>query len=76
MGQMKYTFTDSREWSVKLEGTFNLSKHDFYLQPSLLWEGKPMSIEAGIDLIVGITGTFWGKFDRNDRFFLKAICKF
>lgn len=72
MGKMKYGFDDSREWSLKLEGSYNSEKKDSYMQPAVVWKRGNMEIEAGWDIFSGAPDSFFGGFKQNDRKFVKG----
>ena len=71
MGKMKYAFDDSREWSIKLEGSYNFEKHDSYIQPAVAWKRGNVEIEVGLD-VLGNSESFFGGFVENKRGYVKG----
>lgn len=76
MGKTKYGLDDSREWSLKLEGSYNSEKRDSYIQPAVAWKRGNMEVEAGWDIFSGASDSFFGGFKQNDRVFVKGRVMF
>jgi len=76
MARAQYTFDDTRQWSVKLEGSYNLEKGDSYVQPSISWRKNNFELEAGVGFASGPKDEFWGGWRENDRAFLKCTYHF
>ena len=72
MGKIRYGLDDSREWCLKLEGSYNFEKKDSYVQPAVVWKRGNVEIEAGFDILSGVTDSFFGGYRRNDRGYLKG----
>jgi hypothetical protein len=75
MSRLKYTFPGGR-WAIKLEGALDLGRFDSYVEPAVVLTLNSFEIEAGISIISGEEGTFWGSFDKNDRLFLTTKYSF
>lgn len=76
MGKMHYSIDGSREWSLKLEGVYNLDQHDTYVQPAIVWRKDSLEVETGVDLLMGGADTFFGGYGMNDRLYVKGIYMF
>ena len=72
MARAQYTFEDTREWSVKLEGSYNFERGDSYIEPSVAWQKGNFKIEAGIGFAAGPKDTLWGGWRQNDRVFVQC----
>ena len=66
----KYFF-DPDTWTIQIEGSYNFSDHDCYVQPSILFTHSNIISEFGYCLFAGPEDSFWGSYDDNDRFYLK-----
>jgi hypothetical protein len=75
MGRIKYS-PDGDKWSFKLEGSYNFSEKDYYIQPSVGWEKANFEIEGGIDVLGGPKDSFFGGYNRNDRTYIKIVWHF
>lgn len=76
LGKLKYNVDDTREWSFKLEGSYNLRDRDSYIEPSIAWSRFAITIEAGVDIMDGRADTFWGTYRNNSRIFVKGAYQF
>ena len=72
LARIRYAVDDSREWTIKLEGSYNFQKQDSYLQPAIQWQRNNIELEAGFDLFSGKTDSFFGAYSGNDRGYLKG----
>jgi len=76
IGKLKYSFDDSKEWTLKLDGTYNFEHKDSYLQPGLIWKRGNLETELGADLFYGTMDSFFGGYGSNDRVYLKVAYVF
>ncbi|MEA2113252.1 MAG: hypothetical protein U9P63_01160, partial [Patescibacteria group bacterium] len=75
MGRIKYS-PDGDEWSFNLEGSYNLSDKDYYIQPSVGWKKSNFEVEGGIDILGGSGESFFGGYKDNDRTYIKIVWHF
>ncbi|MCK5738829.1 hypothetical protein KAH55_06595 [bacterium] len=66
----KYSF-DEDGWAIQLDGTYNFSETDSYLEPSVVCTYGDLTTKVGYGVFIGPEDSFWGAYDNNDRFFLK-----
>jgi hypothetical protein len=71
IGKFRYSFDDSKEWSLKLEGSYNFEHHDSYLQLAIAWKRGSLETELGGDLFYGKKDTFFGGYGLNERMYCK-----
>jgi hypothetical protein len=70
MGKTRYSFDNGREWSIKLEGSYNFKHKDSYIRPAIAWKNGNVEIESGVDLFYGTSYSFFGGYGNNDRVYL------
>jgi hypothetical protein len=66
----KYCF-ENDGWAIQLEGTYNFSEYDSYVEPAVLFTYGNLTTKVGVGVLSGPKDSFWGAYDDNDRFFLK-----
>lgn len=76
MVKAKYAPSDSSRWEYKLEGTYNLTDQDIYIQPAATWKYKSFQVEGGLNMFFGPSSSFFGGYKRNDYLFLKTTYNF
>ncbi|PIT93502.1 hypothetical protein COU00_04045 [Candidatus Falkowbacteria bacterium CG10_big_fil_rev_8_21_14_0_10_43_11] len=76
MARAQYSFDDTRQWTLKLEGSYNCEDDDSYIQPSVAFRRNNLEIEAGIGFASGPKNTFWGEWRENDRIFIQCTYHF
>lgn len=70
MSKLKYSFNDNL--AAKLEGSYNFSDKDSYFEPAVSWQKDSWEIEAGFGFFSGPENSFFGGYEKNNRFFFKA----
>ena len=76
MAKAKYAPSDSSRWEYKLEGTYNFTDHDIYVQPAAAWKYKSFQVEGGLNMFFGPSSTFFGGYKKNDHLYLKTTYNF
>ncbi len=76
MIKTSYSFDSERRWTIKVEGSYNLSEGDSFVEPALVWRQSSYEVEAGVDILSGGKNTFFGGYGGNDRLYSKVTYKF
>jgi len=75
LGSIIARFNEDAEFA--LSGAYNFDEYDFFLQPKLTYKlTDSLKVKAGFDMLHGAQDTFWGKWKKNDRFFMNATWYF
>ena len=75
LGSAEFKFTEETQFT--LSSAYNFNGQDYYLQPKLshkFYSG--LQLEAGVDVMEGSSDSFFGRWDRSDRFFLISTYAF
>ena len=75
LGSAEFKFTEETQFT--LSSAYNFNGQDYYLQPKLshkFYSG--LQLEAGVDIMEGSPDSFFGRWDRSDRFFLISTYAF
>lgn len=68
---LRYAFQEEGGWSVRLRSIYNLSHHDGYVEPSVVWSRRKWEATLGLGVFAGSANTFWGGFNDQDRLFAR-----
>jgi hypothetical protein len=71
MGRFTYAFDPRKRWDIRIRGIYNLHDHDWLIEPAITWRKGGFEIEAGVNIMGGPSGSFWGGHKENDRIYLK-----
>ncbi len=74
LSRIKYSFNEN--WAVKLDSSYNFSKGDSYIEPTVVWQQNRWEVEAGMGIFSGPKNTFFGRYKDDDRFFMKTTYNF
>ena len=74
--EITYILDESEEWALKLQGAVNTSDGDYYFSPSFEYNGEKYSIQVGVAIFSGESGTFFGEYSDNDYGFIKLKFSF
>ena len=74
LSRIKYSFNEN--WAVKLDGSYNFSKGDSYIEPTVVWQQNRWEVKAGMGIFSGPKDTFFGRYKDDDRFFMKTTYNF